>query len=96
MDRSRNIASVRSNVPMSTSRDAAYAEDWEAISTPPTTEVLLREIDFYERRAREVLESEPPEQGWKHSLYRDHASHRRKLLAAVRDGHPEAWVNYPD
>ncbi len=96
MEKSRNISSVRSHVPTSTSRDTAYAEDWEAISTPPTTEVLLREIDFYERRAREVLESEPPEQRWKSSLYRDHASHRRMLLAAVRDGHPEAWVNYPD
>ncbi len=96
MEKSRNISSVRSRVPTSTFRDTAYAEDWEAITTPPTTEILLREIAFYERRAREVLESEPPEQHWKSSLYRDHASHRRMLLAAVRDGCPEAWVNYPD
>ena len=96
MAKSRNISCVRSHVPTSTPRDTAFAKDWEAITSPPTVQVLLREIDFYERRAREVLESEPPEQHWKYFLYRDHASHRRMLLAAVRDGHPEAWVNYPD
>ena len=92
----RTVSSFRSHVPASAARQSAYAEDWNAIHAPPTMEELRQEIDFYELRAREVLESDSPEKDWKYQLYRDHASHRRKLLAALRDGRPETWINYPD
>ncbi len=59
-----------------------------------TEEFLLAEIAEYESRA-EGLASPPagvePEMGM---VYRTLAGYRRQLLAALRDGRPQAWLDY--
>ena len=60
-----------------------------------TPEHLLREIAYYRRKAEELAHMEDPrEQGMRH-VYQTLASDRVKLLAALKDGHPEAWTDYP-
>jgi len=73
----------------------AYGDDWRMLDHRPTERQLRREIMYYERLAAQLRRSIDPGEKWKQHLYEEHASHRRKLLAALRDGRPEAWVEYP-
>ncbi len=73
----------------------AYRDDWHTLDHRPTESQLRREIAYYEGLAAQLRRSMDPSERWKQHLYKDHASHRRKLLAALRDGRPEAWVEYP-
>ena len=74
----------------------AYRNDWSLLTTPPTEAQLRKEIRHYLRLALQARNSADINSRWRERLYRDHASHRRKLLAALRDGRPEAWMEYPD
>lgn len=73
----------------------AYRDDWRTLDHRPTERQLRREIRYYERLAAQLRRLMNPSLRWKQHLYEDHANHRRKLLAALRDGRPEAWVEYP-
>jgi len=77
-------------------RALAEDGDWNSLNHQPSAEELRLEIKHYERKAAEARRSRNPEERWKYHLFRDHANHRRKLLAALRDGRPEAWMEYPD
>ena len=70
--------------------------DWHVITNPPTEMQLLDEIGQYEREMARVRSEGDYHQAWKVYLFKAHISHRRKLLAAVRDGRPQAWAEYPD
>ncbi len=74
----------------------AYRNDWNLLTKIPTEAQLRREIRYYLRLAMHARNSSDMNNRWRERLYRDHASHRRKLLAALRDGRPEAWPEYPD
>ena len=74
----------------------AYQNDWNLLTRIPTEAQLRKEIRYYLRLADQARHSPDPSSRWRERLYRDHASHRRKLLAALRDGRPEAWLEYPD
>ncbi len=74
----------------------AYRDDWNLLTRIPTEAQLRKEIRHYLRLAIQVRHSPDAKSRWRERLYRDHASHRRKLLAALRDGRPEAWLEYPD
>jgi len=61
-----------------------------------TQEHLVREIAYYRRKAEELTHmADPREKGMRH-VYQTLASDRLRLLAALKDGHPEAWTDYPD
>lgn len=54
------------------------------------------EIFYFERKAEEVSDME--QASTNHTLreaYLPFAQRRRQLLAALRDGRPEAWRQYP-
>ena len=87
---------VKRHAPRHARPSVAYASDWNSLNRKPTAEELRLEIKYFERKASEARRSQDPEERWKYSLYRDHANHRRKLLAALRDGRPEAWFEYLD
>ena len=74
----------------------AYRDDWNLLTSIPTEAQLRKEIRYYLRLAIQARHSPDPDHRWRERLYRDHASHRRKLLAALKDGRPEAWLEYPD
>ena len=74
----------------------AYRDDWNLLTRIPTEAQLRKEIRYYLRLAIQARHSPDADSRWRERLYRDHASHRRKLLAALRDGRPEAWLEYPD
>ena len=74
----------------------AFRNDWNLLGRMPTEAQLLREIRYYTRLATQMHLSQDSTDRWRESLYRAHASHRKKLLAALRDGRPEAWFEYPD
>ncbi len=61
-----------------------------------TEEILLQEIEYYERKARGVIVPTTRHQRGMLQVYRTLASHRRRLLAAFRDGRPEEWWKYSD
>ena len=75
-------------------RRIADSNEWHVIDNPPTEAQLLEEISEYERKIARVRTSGDYHQAWKLHLYRAHLTHRRKLLAAIRDGRPEAWAEY--
>ena len=74
----------------------AFQNDWNLLGRTPTESQLVREISYYTLLAFKMRLSRNTADGWRESLYRAHASHRKKLLAALRDGRPEAWFEYPD
>ena len=74
----------------------AYRNDWNLLTETPSEAQLRKEIRYYLRLAIQARNSPDTSSRWRERLYRDHASHRRKLLAALRDGRPEAWLEYPD
>ncbi len=74
----------------------AYRSDWNLLTETPTEAQLRQEIRHYLRLAVLARNSPDANSRWRERLYEDHASHRRKLLAALRDGRPEAWLEYPD
>lgn len=74
----------------------AYQNDWSLLTIVPTEAQLRKEIRYYLRLAIQARNSPDTSSHWRERLYQDHASHRRKLLAALRDGRPEAWLEYPD
>ena len=51
---------------------------------------VLAEIDFFQRTRRAASPGRDHE-----DVYADFIARRRRLLAALRDGHPEAWRDYP-
>lgn len=76
--------------------DVAQSTEWHIVTNPPTEAQLLDEIAQYERQMAHVRSAGDYHQAWKVYLFKAHISHRRKLLAAVRDGRPQAWAEYPD
>ena len=75
---------------------AADTSDWHVTDNPPTEAQLRDEIAHYEQEIARVRSAGDYHQAWKVYLFTAHISHRRKLLAAVRDGRPQAWAEYPD
>ena len=69
-------------------------EGWYTGGTPPSEQQLREEIAYYERKCAELARKADGIELGALSLYRAHALHRKKLLAAVRDGRPEAWQEY--
>jgi len=57
---------------------------------------LLRDISYYEGKATDLERSSLPERHGMVTVYRYSAQQRRKMLAALRDGRPDAWREYPD
>ena len=59
-----------------------------------TEDALLREIVQLELQAAAL--GDPSDWGVRgiQLLYRINAQHRKRLLAAIRDGRPEAWAEY--
>lgn len=60
-----------------------------------TPERLLRDIAYYEGKAQAIDAAAGPEEQGMRAVYRAIASDRHRLLAALEDGHPEAWTDYP-
>ena len=69
-------------------------DDWYTGGTPPSEQQLCDEIAYYERKCAELAGKTHTQDHGVLSLWEAHALHRRKLLAAVRDGRPEAWLEY--
>ncbi len=60
-----------------------------------TTERLLRSIAHYERKAAELDNPTGPRETTLRRTYETLVDDRRRLLAALEDGHPELWTDYP-
>ncbi len=59
-----------------------------------TEDILRQEIDYYENKVKDVVVPTTRHQRGMLQVYRTLASHRKKLLAAFRDGRPEEWLHY--
>jgi hypothetical protein len=70
-------------------------DSWYVGGEPPSEAQLRREIAYYEKKVRELAGKLAGPNRGALSLYQAHAIHRRKLLAAVQDGRPESWLQYP-
>ena len=70
-------------------------DGWYVGGEPPSEEQLRREIAYYEHKISDLSARLPSINRGVLSLYEAHAIHRRKLLAALMDGRPEAWQEYP-
>ncbi len=81
---------------MTAARGVVESTDWHVVDNPPDEAQLLDEIAQYEREMARVRSDGDYHEAWKVYLYTAHISHRRKLLAAVRDGRPQAWAEYPE
>ncbi len=68
--------------------------DWYTGGTAPSEQQLREEIAQYERKCAALTGEADGDDRGVLSLYEAHALHRKKLLAAVRDGRPEAWLEY--
>jgi len=68
--------------------------DWYTGGEPPSEEQLQEEIAYYERKLAEFAKGRQGPSQAMLSLYQAHAMHRKKLLAAIKDGRPEAWTEY--
>ena len=60
-----------------------------------TSERLLRSIAHYERKAAELDNLTGPRETTLRRTYQTLVDDRRRLLAALEDGHPELWTDYP-
>ena len=61
-----------------------------------STEAAIREeIAYYERKAQDVSRGSVRQDAELRECYLAFARRRQQLLAAVRDGRPEAWREYP-
>ena len=70
-------------------------DGWYTGGTPPSEDRLRAEIEYYERKSVELARRKKNDHDLGAlSLCRAHALHRKKLLAALRDGRPEAWQEY--
>jgi len=56
---------------------------------------LLRDISYYEDKATDLERSSLSGRHGMITVYRYSAQLRRKMLAALRDGRPDAWREYP-
>ena len=81
---------------MTAASGAADTSNWHVISNPPTEAQLLDEIAGFEQEIARVRSTGDYHEAWKVYVLKAHISHRRKLLAAVREGRPQAWAEYPD
>ena len=77
--------------PNSTDRGTGRVTD-APFGGSPSEHALLIEINHFEQLAALSAEGDSPQA---QSLYTEFARRRRQLLAAIRDGHPEAWRDYP-
>jgi hypothetical protein len=78
-----------------THQEEDQMDSWYIGGDTPSEAQLRREIAYYENKARELARKSPARSGGALSLYEAHAIHRRKLLAALQDGRPESWLEYP-
>ena len=60
-----------------------------------TSERLRRDIAHYERKAAELGRRKSPRETTLRKMYETLAGDRQRLLAALKDGHPEFWTDYP-
>jgi len=67
-------------------------EQQEALSE----ERIRTEIAYYEDRITEIGWPTTPHEWGLLNNYRTLACFRRKLLSALRDGRPHAWMDYPE
>ena len=56
---------------------------------------LLREIAYYESKAADLEECARAGELGLATVYRYSAKQRRQMLAALKDGRPDAWMEYP-
>ncbi len=67
---------------------------WHISDNPPSEEALFFEIIELEERLAELGTPD----GWleyeKQITFRESIRYRKMLLAAIRDGRPEAWAEY--
>ncbi len=57
---------------------------------------LIREAASYDRKAADLEHLHTRHARSMLLVYRTLAKHRRALLRALRDGRPEAWIEYED
>lgn len=62
--------------------------------TKVTENEVLSDIRYFEDRLDEIRHAESVYQRARRNVYRILLRHRRQLLAAIRDGRPEAWTEY--
>lgn len=62
--------------------------------TKVTENEVLEDIRYFENRLDEIRGAESVYQRARRNVYRILLRHRRQLLAAIRDGRPEAWTEY--
>ncbi len=56
---------------------------------------VLTDIRHFEEQLSRLTEASDSHALAMRAVYRNLLNHRRKLLAAWRDGHPEEWYLYP-
>jgi len=59
-------------------------------------DTLVRDIARYKHQLAELGTPATPHERGMHNNYRTLLRYGRKLLAALRDGRPDAWMTYPD
>lgn len=65
-----------------------------AIANAISEESILEDIRYFEKRLKSIGEPEDSHDRAMHRVYSSLLAHRRQMLAAYRDGRPEAWFEY--
>lgn len=64
-------------------------------SLPLSEQEVLADIRHFEEELSRMTEASDSHALAMRAVYRNLLDHRRKLLAAWRDGHPDEWYRYP-
>lgn len=71
-----------------------YPHAGNAIANGVSETSILEDIDYFERRLAALGEPADSHGRAMHRVYTSLLAHRRQVLAAFRDGRPEAWYEY--
>jgi len=91
---SLRIRSAKGETAWAMTYEETAMNGWYTGGTAPSEQQLREEIAFYERKCAALAGEAGGDDDGVRFLYAAHALHRKKLLAAVRDGRPEAWLEY--
>lgn len=65
-----------------------------AIALAVNEDNIVEDIRYFQRRLEAIGEPDDSHDRAMHRVYTSLLAHRRQMLAAYRDGRPEAWFEY--
>lgn len=75
-------------------QNPSHGEGGNAIAKEVTESAIREDIQYFESRIRELGEASSSHERAMLRVYSSLLSHRRQMMAAYRDGRPDAWFEY--